>query len=52
MEDVREALRDLIKFIEKEKRKIYYTNFEDEIIEQTSGEPIMDVNDLQSYKEK
>lgn len=52
LEDVREALRDLIKFIEKEKRKIYYTNFEDEIIEQTSGEPIMDVNDLQSYKEK
>ncbi|MBW0762232.1 DEAD/DEAH box helicase family protein [Mammaliicoccus lentus] len=52
LEDIRIALRELIKFIEKEKRKIYYTNFEDEVIEQVSGEPIYDVNDLQSYKEK
>lgn len=52
LEDVRLALRELIKFIEKEKRNIYYTNFEDDVIEQVSGKAIFDVNDLQSYKEK
>lgn len=52
LEEVRYSLRGLIKFIEKNKRKIYYTNFEDEVIEQESGEPIYDVNDLHSYKEK
>lgn len=52
LEEVRYSLRDLIKFIEKNKRKIYYTNFEDEVIEQEDGKPIYDVNDLHSYKEK
>ena len=36
----------------KRKRNIYYTNFEDDVIEQVSGKAIFDVNDLQSYKEK
>lgn len=32
LETVREALRDLVKFIEKETQPIYYTNFTDEIL--------------------
>ncbi|MCS6596042.1 DEAD/DEAH box helicase family protein [Bacillus cereus] len=52
LEEVREALRDLIKFIEREQQKIYYTDFKDEIIEQTEHESILDVNDLQSYRQK
>lgn len=52
MEEVREALRDLIKFIEREQQKIYYTDFKDEIIEQTENNSILDVNDLQSYRQK
>ncbi|WP_242214395.1 DEAD/DEAH box helicase family protein [Bacillus cereus group sp. BfR-BA-01383] len=52
LESVREALRDLIKFIEREKQKIYYTDFKDEIIEQTENGSILDVNDLQSYRQK
>ncbi|WP_241139001.1 DEAD/DEAH box helicase family protein [Bacillus mycoides] len=52
LEEVREALRDLIKFIEREQQKIYYTDFKDEIIEQTEHESILNVNDLQSYRQK
>lgn len=52
LEEVREALRDLIKFIEREQQKIYYIDFKDEIIEQTENSSILDVNDLQSYRQK
>ncbi|WP_341300880.1 DEAD/DEAH box helicase family protein [Lysinibacillus sp. FSL H8-0500] len=52
LEKVREALRDLIKFIERGQQKIYYTDFKDEIIEQTENDSILDVNDLQSYRLK
>ncbi len=52
LEEVRGALRDLIKFIEREQQKIYYTDFKDEIIEQTEHGSILDVNDLQSYRQK
>lgn len=52
MEKVREALRDLIKFIERKQQKTYYTDFKDEIIEQTKNSSILDVNNLQSYRQK
>lgn len=53
LEGVRNALRDLIQFIEKDTKKIYYTNFEDEIISvREDNEPLLKVNDLRSYKEK
>ncbi|WP_243259348.1 type I restriction-modification enzyme R subunit C-terminal domain-containing protein [Clostridium sp. 'deep sea'] len=51
-EQVREAFRDLIKTIEKEKKNIYYTNFQDEIIEIKDGEAIYTVNEMQSYRKK
>lgn len=52
LDSVREALRDLIKFIEKETQKIYYTNFQDQVIEVKENGPMFHVNDLQSYKKK
>ncbi|BAQ09542.1 type I site-specific deoxyribonuclease [Bacillus sp. OxB-1] len=52
LEEVREALRDLIKFIERDQQKIYYTDFQDEVIEQTENSSLLDVNDLQSYRQK
>jgi type I restriction enzyme R subunit len=52
MDKVREALRDLIKFIEKETQKIYFTNFKDEVLEVKENGPIFHVNDLKSYKKK
>ena len=36
LEQVRKKLRDLVRFIEKRKRKLLYTDFEDEIGEATS----------------
>jgi len=52
LETVREALRDLVKFIEKETQPIYYTNFTDEIlnIEEQPGEYVF--NDLRDYRKK
>lgn len=51
-ERVREALRDLLKFLERESIAVYYTDFHDEIlsIEQREGE--FSVNDLKSYRIK
>lgn len=51
-EIVREALRDLIKFIEKEYTKIYYTNFTDEILSTTIKDGEYPGNTLESYRKK
>ncbi len=48
----RRVLRDLIQYIEKKKKKIYYTNFEDEIIDRKEGEPIYVVDQLENYRKK
>ncbi|KTR25784.1 DEAD/DEAH box helicase [Exiguobacterium indicum] len=52
LEHVREALRDLIRFIESDTQKTYYTNFQDEVIDVQENESILSVNDLQSYRKK
>ena len=52
LEEVRDALRDLVRFIERDVQKIYYTNFEDEIIAEESNGSIYNVNDLKNYKKK
>ena len=52
LEEVREALRELIKFIERGKQKIYYTNFRDEILEVNENEAMYNSNDLKDYKKK
>lgn len=52
LERVREALRELLKFIEVQRTKIYYTDFKDEVIEVKEGQSFYDVNNLQSYRKK
>lgn len=52
LEAVRESLRDLLKFIEKEKQIIYYTDFKDSIVQEESGQAIYATNDLKNYKKK
>lgn len=52
MDKVREALRELIKYLEKSTQKIYYTNFNDMIISEESNSSMYNVNDLKSYKKK
>lgn len=53
LERVRESLRDLLQFMDRENKKVYYTNFDDEIIMTVAeAPPILDVNDLRNYREK
>lgn len=51
-EKVREAFRELIKFIDSNSAAIYYTNFTDEIVESKEFEGEYTVNDMQSYRKK
>lgn len=52
LEIVREALRDLIKFIEAVDKKIYYTNFSDELLAVNEAPGIYTTGNLQSYRKK
>jgi len=52
LDNVRRALRNLLQYIDRIKRKIYYTNFMDSIIDMTEGAPIYDSNDFQDYRKK
>jgi len=51
-EMVREALRDLIKFIENTDAKVYYTNFTDEILNINEGPGVYTTGNLQNYRNK
>ena len=42
----------LLQYLDKIRRKIYYTNFTDTIIDSTEGEPIYGGNDLKNYRKK
>ena len=52
LETVREALRELIKYLEKQGQRIYYTNFEDFIISEEKNDSIYNANDLKNYRKK
>lgn len=52
MDAVREALRDLLKFLDTEFHQIYYVNVEDCITDVVEGEAIDQTAGLQGYKEK
>ncbi len=52
LEEVREALRELIKYLEKQNQKIYYTDFQDTVIQVKEGEAIYNTNDLKNYRKK
>ncbi len=51
-EEVRKSLRDLIKFIDGNKKDIYYTDFTDSILEVKEGTPQYNVISLKNYKKK
>ena len=53
LEEVRVAIRALVKFLEKDSQKDYYVNFKDtfSIINECNG-PIYGSNDLQNYRKK
>ncbi|MGG2056317.1 DEAD/DEAH box helicase family protein [Lysinibacillus pakistanensis] len=52
LERVRVALRDLIHYIERSNQKIYYTNFQDEVMTVAENASMLNVNDLKSYRKK
>lgn len=52
LDGVREALRDLLKFLERTGQIIYYTKFEDMVISEERNSSIYNVNDLKNYRKK
>lgn len=52
LEEVREVMRNLVQFLEKEERKIYYTNFQDTFHTIVDDTPIYGANDLRNYKKR
>lgn len=53
LEEVREAIRELVKFLERESQKNYYTNFTDMFtIINKEEEAFYGSNDLQNYRKK
>lgn len=49
---VRKSLRDLLQYLDKTKRPIYYTDFTDTIVDMAEGQPIYDTGDLKNYRKK
>ncbi len=52
LEQVRDALRGLIQYIDKIKQPIYYTDFKDQISEGTEGAPLYTADELTDYRKK
>jgi len=52
LDEVREALRELLEYLEKETQIIYTTNFEDIIPRGKIGGAFYNANDLKNYKKK
>ena len=52
METIRVAFRELVQYLDSKGRVEYYTDFEDNIVSMTEGEPLYISNDLQSYRQK
>lgn len=52
LEKVRIALRDLIRYIERSNQKVYYTDFQDEVMTVAENASILNVNDLKSYRKR
>lgn len=52
LDSVREALRDLLKYLQKQNQKIYYTSFSDMIVAEESNGAMYNANDLKNYRKK
>ena len=51
-EHIREKLRDLMKYLPKESKHIYYSDFEDELLSMEWKEAELENDDLKNYKAK
>ena len=52
LEEVREAMRNLLQYLDKKKKRIYYTDFEDTIIDMEEGAPLQVNDQLANYRKK
>lgn len=52
LDAVRTAMRDLLQYLDKIRKKIYYTDFADTIVSAAEGAPIYDSSDLMNYRKK
>jgi type I restriction enzyme, R subunit len=52
LDAVKGALRELLKYLQKESQKIYYTNFQDSVISEESHGAMYNANDLKNYRKK
>ncbi|NFI94843.1 DUF4145 domain-containing protein [Clostridium botulinum] len=52
LDEVRDALRGLLKYLERQNQQIYYTDFEDMIIAEESNSAMYNANDLKNYRKK
>ncbi|MCM1128234.1 MAG: DEAD/DEAH box helicase family protein [Lachnospiraceae bacterium] len=52
LDNVRVAMRGLLQYLDKIRRKIYYTDFTDTIADMNEGEPLYQINDLKNYRKK
>ncbi len=52
LEQVRSELRDLLRFLESENRKIYYTDFTDQLLTVKETHPVAAQQTSESYKKK
>lgn len=52
LDEVRESLRELLKYLQKDIKKIYTTNFDDMIIKEESNDAMYNTNDLKNYRKK
>ncbi len=52
LENVRVALRELLQYLDKITKKVYYTDFTDTIVEVTEGTPIYGADELKNYRKK
>ena len=52
LDAVRTAMRNLLQYLDKIRKKIYYTDFTDTIIAAAEGAPVYDSSDLRNYRKK
>lgn len=52
LDEVRKALRELLKYISREGHSIYTTNFDDMLVKEESNGAMYNANDLKNYRKK
>lgn len=52
LEEVRQVMRELVRYLEKSTRKIYYTDFKDTFEVLADAKPIYGSNDLRNYRKR